>query len=135
MQFDTKIAVVLHEDLATWQRLNVTAFLVSGIAAGGGVVGEPYEDADGRRYLPMFRQPVMVYRAGGTDLHGVLDRAAARGVVPAVFTRELFATGHDDDNRAAVKAVGSADLDLVGLAFRAPRRDADRVLKGLALHP
>ncbi len=74
-------------------------------------------------------------RAAGPDLHGVLDRAAARGVVTAVFTRELFATGHDDDNRAAVKAVGTDDLDLVGLAFRAPRRDADRLLKGLALHP
>jgi len=135
MQFYTKIAVVLRGDLATWQRLNVTAFLLSGIAAGEGMVGEPYEDADGRRYLAMFRQPVMVYQAGGPDLHAVLGRAAGRGVVPAVFTRELFATGHDDDNRAAVKAVATADLDLVGLAFRAPRRDADRLLKGLALHP
>jgi hypothetical protein len=32
MQFDTKIAVVLREDLAVWQKANVTAFLVSGIA-------------------------------------------------------------------------------------------------------
>jgi hypothetical protein len=32
MQFDTKIAVVLRDDLAVWQKTNVTAFLVSGIA-------------------------------------------------------------------------------------------------------
>lgn len=31
--FDTKIAVLLRDDLASWQRLNVTAFLVSGLAA------------------------------------------------------------------------------------------------------
>ncbi len=31
--FDTKAAVVVRDDLATWQRLNVTAFLMSGITA------------------------------------------------------------------------------------------------------
>lgn len=34
IRFDTKIAVLVREDLETWQRLNVTAFLVSGIAGG-----------------------------------------------------------------------------------------------------
>lgn len=31
MEFDTRIAVVLRDDLAVWQRTSVTAFLVSGI--------------------------------------------------------------------------------------------------------
>ena len=58
-RFDTKIVVVLRDDLATWQRLNVTAFLVSGIAATTPeLIGEPYADADGTAYAPMFRQPV-----------------------------------------------------------------------------
>ena len=62
IRFDTKIAVLLRDDLASWQRLNVTAFLVSGIAATQPeLVGEPYEDADGTQYLPMFRQPVLVF--------------------------------------------------------------------------
>ncbi|MFD6209456.1 DUF2000 family protein [Peribacillus sp. NPDC060253] len=30
--FDTKFVIVLHEDLETLQKLNVTAFLTSGIA-------------------------------------------------------------------------------------------------------
>jgi hypothetical protein len=47
----------------------------------------------------------------------------------------MFATGHDDDNRAAVRAVAAEDLDLVGIAFRAPHRDADAVLRGLNRHP
>ena len=46
--FDTKIAIVVREDLATWQKLNVTAFLTSGIVgAGEGLLGERYEDAAG----------------------------------------------------------------------------------------
>ena len=48
MRFDTKIAVVLREDLAVWQKTNVAAFLVSGIAGTDpATVGEPYEDASG----------------------------------------------------------------------------------------
>ena len=30
--FDTKVAVVLLEDLQVWQKVNAAAFLVSGIA-------------------------------------------------------------------------------------------------------
>jgi uncharacterized protein DUF2000 len=32
--FDTKVAIVLLEELPVWQKANVTAFLVSGIAGG-----------------------------------------------------------------------------------------------------
>ena len=28
-QFDTKVAIAVSDDLATWQRLNVTAFLMA----------------------------------------------------------------------------------------------------------
>ena len=44
--FDTKIAIVVREDLATWQKLNVTAFLMSGVVgAAPEIIGEPYRDA------------------------------------------------------------------------------------------
>ena len=48
---------------------------------------------------------------------------------------EMFSTGKDEDNRAAVKAVATAELDLVGVALRAPHRDADAILRGLSRHP
>jgi hypothetical protein len=135
--FDTKVAVVVRDDLAVWQKLNVTAFLISGVVAGAGerVVGEDYLDADGARYLPLLVQPVLVYAAGGEKLQTVRRRAADRNVPVAVYTLEMFATGHDADNRAAVRAVPTEDLDLVGLALRAPHRDADAVLRGLKRHP
>jgi hypothetical protein len=136
VQFDTKIAVVLRDDLAVWQKTNVTAFLVSGIAGTvDGVVGEPYRDASGNEYLPMFVQPVLVYEADAAGLRRAYDRTMARGVVPAVYTNELFATGHDEANRAAVAVVPAEELDLVGIAFRAERRTADKILDRLRLHP
>jgi len=136
MDFDTKIAVVLREDLAGWQRTNVTAFLVSGIAATvRGVVGEPYRDASGNEYLPMFVQPVLVYEADRHALRRAYDRAMSRGVTPAVYTNELFVTGHDAANRAAVEAVPAEELDLVGIALRAERKTVDKVVDRLRFHP
>ena len=136
MQFDTKIAVVLRDDLAVWQKANVTAFLVSGIAGTAPeLVGEPYEDASGNRYLPMFRQPVLVYGADAAGLRRAYERAMQRGAELAIYTNELFMTGHDDANRAAVAAVAEADLDLVGIALRADRKLVDKMSTSSKPHP
>jgi len=136
-QFDTKVAVVVRDDLATWQRLNVTAFLMSGITAQAGpeAIGEDYIDGGERHYLPLLVQPVLVFEAGAAKLKTVHERAERRGVALAIYTREMFATGNDADNRAAVRAVATEQLDLVGVALRAPHRDADAVLRGLDRHP
>ena len=135
--FDTKVAVVVRDDLAGWQRLNVCAFLMSGVVGGAGepVVGPDYEDGSGRGYLPMLRQPVLVFESSAAKLRTVYERAVARELRFAIFTADLFATGHDDDNRAAVAAVATDDLDLVGIGFRAPHRPADQILRGLKRHP
>jgi hypothetical protein len=136
MEFDTKIAVVLRDDLAVWQKANVTAFLVSGIAGtDSSTVGEPYRDADGTEYLPMFRQPVLVYVADAAALRRAYGRARDREVRLAIYTHELFATGHDQANRAAVAAVAGDDLDLVGIALRAERKVVDKVVDKLRPHP
>jgi hypothetical protein len=136
VEFDTKIAVVLRDDLAIWQKVNVTAFLVSGIAGTvPGVVGPPYQDASSNQYLPMFVQPVLVYVADAPALRRAYERAIGRGVTPAVYTSELFGTSHDDANRAAVAAVEASALDLVGIAFRAERKTVDKVVDRLRFHP
>ena len=135
-RFDTKIAVLLRDDLQPWQRLNVTAFLASALAAAQpDLVGEPYADADGTPYLAMFRQPVLVLEGGKETLSAAHARALDRGIPMAVFTADLFSTGHDADNRAAVRAVPRDALDLVGLALHGARNAVDKVLKGARMHP
>jgi hypothetical protein len=135
MSFDTKIAVLVRDDLATWQRLNATAFMVSGIAgAVPELLGEEYVDADGTRYLPMFGQPVLVFEGDRDTVAAAHVRALGRGLRVSIFTSELFTTGNDRDNRAAVLAVARDKLDLVGLAMHGPRGVVDKVVKGAALH-
>jgi hypothetical protein len=131
----TKIAVVIRDDLPAWQKLNMTAFLASGVAASApDAIGEDYSDADGTRYTPMFGQPVMVFEADAVRLARTLDRALSRGVVPTVFTTDLFLTGDDTANRAAVAAVPREKLDLAGIAIRADRKTVDKITAGLRLH-
>lgn len=136
MRFDTKIGIVVRDDLAAWQRLNVTAFLAGAVADGvAGVTGEPYEDASGNTYLAMFRQPVLVYEADTDTILKAHGRALAREMDIAVYIEDMFKTGHDEANRETVRAVTADEMPLVGFAVHGPRNGVDKVLKGLRLHP
>ena len=136
IRFDTKVAVLLRDDLATWQRLNVCAFLISGVAsANPDIIGEPYADADDTAYLPMFRQPVLVFQGDAQLLTTAHERALSRDIPMSIFTADLFATGNDRDNRAAVRGVPRDKLDLVGIALHGPKNAVDKVLKGAVMHP
>lgn len=132
---DIKLALVVHEELETWQKLNVASFLAGGlIAQQPGLAGEPYGDADGTRYAPLIGIPVLVFAASSEELARARRRAVERGLKPAIYTRALFGTFNDRDNRAAVAGVAADELDLVGLALAAERRLVDKILKGLSLH-
>ena len=136
IRFDTKIAVLVRDDLETWQRLNVTAFLISGIVgAHPQLMGEPYADADGTAYLPLLRQPVVVLEADAATVKAAHARALGRELPMSVYTREMFSTGNDLANRSVVRAVARDDLDLVGIAVHGPKNGVDKTVKGSRLHP
>lgn len=136
MTFDTKIAIVLRDDLETWQALNVTAFIASALVGQNpGIVGENYRDASGNEYLPMVIQPMLIYQADADGIRKAYHRAMDRDVQLAIFTMDLFSTPNDIENRAAVVDKPSDALDLVGLAMRDDRKTVDKVVKGLKFHP
>ncbi|WP_224361210.1 DUF2000 domain-containing protein [Hyalangium versicolor] len=133
--FTTKVALIVRDDLATWQRLNVTAFLATGIAsAAPEAIGEPYEDAAGRRYCRLLGQPMMIFSASRAQLQGAHRAAVDRGLTTAVYVGAMFSTGNDEANRTVFRAENPEDLDLVGLAVRGDRKQVDKAVKGLALH-
>nr|WP_298682560.1 DUF2000 domain-containing protein [uncultured Dongia sp.] len=134
-RFDTKIAIILREDLATWQKLNVASFLAGGLPGSyPELPGEFYRDGSGRHYGKLIRQPILIFAASAAELTRTRQRAGDRNLQVSIYTKELFATGNDQDNRAAVAAVATEALDLVGLAIHADRKEVDKVVKGLRLH-
>ncbi len=133
--FTTKISLIIRDDLAVWQKLNVAAFLASGIAtADPAICGEVYRDKDERPYCRMLGQPVLVFSAARLQLQHAHRIALERGLTVAPYIEAMFATGHDAANRAVFAAAPVDDLNLVGLALLGPRKDVDRAVKGLALH-
>ncbi len=135
MEFTTKIAIVVAEDLATWQKLNIVAFLTSGIIAQTeNIIGEAYIDGSGQTYNPLCIQPMVVLKAGREKLPTFLARAEKREVKAAIYIEDMFHTGHDAANRETVIKYTTADLPLVGLAIRADRKDVDKIFKGAKLH-
>ena len=131
-----KIAVAVRDDLAVWQKLNVTAFVVSGIGTREPeLIGEPYVDGSGRLYLPMLGIPVLVFGGDGAGVRRAFDRALARDLEMSVYTDDLFATGNDVDNRAAVAGVITADLVVAGFAVAGEGKQVDKVFDRLKLHP
>lgn len=136
MHFDTKLAIALRNDLLSWQGMNVTAFLAGGIAGSKpDILGEAYADGDGTDYAALIREPIFVLTATAETLQRTRRRALSRGIVPAIYTMDMFATDHDAANRAAVQAVAGDALDLVGIALHGPRKDVDKVINGLKRHP
>lgn len=132
--FDTKIKVILREGLEAWQELNVTAFLISGIASTQDIVGEPYVDGDGVQYLPMSQQPIMIHSATKEQLLEVMKKAKEKEMAVAIYTHELFTTYNDEDNRAEVAKHTTDTLDLVGIAIRGKKNPLDRITKEIPMH-
>jgi hypothetical protein len=131
-----KIAIILDESLLAWQKLNVCAFLSSGIAANApnDLIGDVYRDATGVSYLPIFNQPVLVFECESSKLKTIHNRAINRDVCCAVYVRDMFITNNDVDNRATVSAHASDTLPVVGLGIYGPSKEVDKVTKGIRLH-
>jgi hypothetical protein len=64
----------------------------------------------------------------------VLERALARGIQPAIYIEEMFATDHDAANRGAVQQFEQTNLNLVGIAIRAERKVFDKIVDKLKFH-
>lgn len=134
--FDKKIAFIVREDLLVWQKLNVTAFLTSGVlGADADMIGERYVDGSGVIYRPLMIQPMIVLTTDKAGLAKIHARALNRGADMAIYTEEMFATGHDAANRAVVREHATMDLNLVGLALREDKKIVDKITKGAKMHP
>ena len=133
--FDTKIVIILRDDLKPWQELNVTAFLATGIAgAEPAIIGEAYRDRTGNVYNPMSIQPMVVLSADAATMAKAHRRGLDLDVRMSAYVEEMFATGHDAANRAVFAEFAPEDAKLVGLAFRAPKKVAQQISKGAKMH-
>lgn len=136
MVFDTKIAIVVRDDLATWQKLNVSSFLTGGLVAQtSGLIGEPYIDRVGNHYHALPIQPIIILTADQVTLSAIHRRSLEREVKSCLYVEEMFATGYDQLNRATFARFAPDDARVVGIALRAEKKIVDKITKGAKMHP
>jgi hypothetical protein len=64
----------------------------------------------------------------------IFRRAMQRNVRLSLYIHDMFSTGHDAANRAAVQQYPPETMDVVGLALREDRRLVDKITKGARMH-
>lgn len=134
MDFETKIVIILRDNLEVWQKLNITAFLMSGISGAENIIGEEYIDADGQKYLSMCKQPIMIFASETYKLREILKKSFNKEIKVSVYTEELFNTYNDMDNRNMVARYKTDDLNLVGIGIIGKKNHISKLTKGLNLH-
>ena len=134
--YENKIAIVIHEGLADWQKINVTAFLASSIAiAFPETHGAPLVSASGTSYLPFLKHPILVYTAESDEkLKRAFSRAQERGLHIGVYTRELFATKNEEGNLKEIARQEDADLNLAGIVIYGENKKVDKAVDKLRFH-
>ena len=133
--FDSKIAIVLIDNILFWKKLNVTAFLISGITGKyPNLIGEAYRDKDANSYLALNQQPVIIMQSDAGILKKIHRRTLDRGLQCAIYIEDMFSTSTDADNRKTVSNYGADSLPLVGIGLRAEKRLIDKIIKGATLH-
>lgn len=134
--YDTKIALVLKNDLADWQKLNVAAFLASAVAIQFPEThGQALVSASGTKYLPFVRQPMLVYKAESeAELQRAHRRATERGLAVGIYTEPLFATKGEAENLAVIARYPDDEQPLVGLVLYGDAKQVSKALDGLKFH-
>lgn len=134
--YENKIAIVISNGLAQWQKLNVTAFLASSVSiAFPETHGAPLVSASGTQYLPFLKHPVLIYAAETDEqLIRAFNRATERELHIGVYTKELFATKNEEGNLSEIARHTDSELDLVGIIIYGPNKKVDKAIDKLKFH-
>jgi hypothetical protein len=134
--YENKIAVVILNGLAQWQKLNVTAFLASSVAiAFPETHGKPLISASGTQYLPFLKHPILVYGAETDEqIKRAFNRATERGLHIGVYTKGLFATKNEEENLVEIAGKEDSELDLAGIIIYGENKQVDKAIDKLKFH-
>lgn len=134
--YDKKIAVVIKDDLLSWQKLNVVSFLASSIAIQFPEThGEDFITADNVKFLPFLKHPVLVYKAETQEkLQRAFLRSKDRELAIGIYTNPLFATRYGQENVLEIAKHTTDNLDLAGIIVYGENKKVDKALAGLKFH-
>ena len=136
MLYENKIALIIKNDLHSWQKLNVASFLASSIAIKfPDTHGKAFINASGSEYLPFIKHPILIYKADNEDeIKRVFNRAKERGLYIGIYTEPLFSTKNELENHIEIAKSSDENQVLVGIAIYGENKKVGKALDGLKFH-
>ena len=134
--YDNKIALVIKNDLLTWQKLNVASFLTSSIAIKFPEThGKGFVNASDSEYLPFIKHPILVYKAdNNAEIIRAFNRAKERQLHIGIYTVPLFATKNELENHIEIAKYTDDNQVLVGIAIYGELKKVNKAIDGLKFH-
>jgi hypothetical protein len=135
--YDNKIALIIKNDLQSWQKLNVAAFLASSIAIKfPDTHGKEFINASGSQYLPFIKHPILIYKADSdAEIKRAFNRAKERELYIGIYIEPLFTTKNEVENHIEIAKSIDDNQVLVGIAIYGENKKVDKALHGLKFHP
>ncbi len=136
MLYENKIALIIKNDLHSWQKLNVASFLASSIAIKfPDTHGKAFINASGSEYLPFIKHPILIYKADNEDeIKRVFNRAKERELYIGIYTEPLFSTKNELENHIEIAKSSDENQVLVGIAIYGENKKVGKALDGLKFH-
>jgi hypothetical protein len=136
MEYENKIAIILKNDLANWQKLNVTAFLASSIAIQFPEThGISFVNASNSQFLPFIKQPILIYKADtDAELRKVFNKAKEKSLHIGIYIEPLFSTKNAEENYIEISKYTDETQVLIGIIIYGETKKVYKALGGLKLH-
>lgn len=133
---DHKIVLIIKNDLQSWQKLNVAAFLASSVAIQFPQThGAAFVNASGSAYSPFIKHPILIYKAEtNEEMNRAFNRAKERGLHMGIYTELLFATKNEAENHVEVAKNTDQNQVLVGIALYGEAKPVDKAIDKLKRH-
>lgn len=134
--YDKKVAIIIKDDLLSWQKLNVVSFLAGSIAIEFPEThGEKFITADQNKFLTFIKHPTLIYKADSTEkLQRAFRRARDRELAIGIYTQQLFDTRSGEENVLEIAKHNVDNLDLVGIIVYGENKKVDKALDGLKFY-
>lgn len=136
MIYENKIAIVIKNDLMTWQKLNVASFLASSVAIKfPDTHGKPFVNASNSEYLPFIKHPILIFKADTeAEIKRAFTRAKERELHIGIYTAPLFATKNEEENLVEIAKYNDEEQNLVGIVMYGDAKKINKALDGLKFH-
>lgn len=136
MAYENKIAIVIKNDLESWQKLNVASFLASSVAIQfPDTHGKPFINASKSEYLPFIKHPILIYKADtDAEIRRAFNRAKERELNIGIYTASLFATKNEEENLIEIAKYKDDEQNLVGIVVYGDSKKVNKALDSLKFH-